>query len=326
MESFQELEQFEGIIITKINEELVSNGYNISEDIFLNIKRLQEQSIENIREYIYENNMDINYYANLDHFIEQILKNNQLDYKLKLNITTKYFNKLFNYHLSIYYLIHEDYIIETIEDDFYRKITNNTNLKNYYEIVFILFITLKKNNIIKIYYKTEILPIFDTVINDSLWFILSTGNHTLSYIQNFIKLIDDFNDDIIIKNFMKSTWWHLTESIDFYLEDKQINDNIIKIIFDNLNTYFNNVFEPIYNKLNKKNKIKVLDEIKKDINDSEYKDLLNSFSIKFLNIWKYKSPLLLICKIGDKSKKRKINELKITDLPDDIVRVIINYL
>jgi len=143
-----------------------------------------------------------------------------------------------------------------------------------------------------------------------------------------------FNDEIndIIYNINKNKNLNILDICKNYENQEEL-----KIIIIELNIEFNNFYSIvlyIYNKFNfdnKKDIIKYLDDTNFVnylkfccIRPNNYIDFINIENKKFN--WITKSPLLLVWYFDDKNKKRKINELKLTNIPKDIIRVIISFI
>lgn len=112
---------------------------------------------------------------------------------------------------------------------------------------------------------------------------------------------------------------------------------IIKNKIIGLNIEFNNFYSIllyIYNKFNFDDKEDIIECLNKNnfvnhlkfccINTDNYIQFIDSENKEFN--WKKKSPLLLVWYFEDKSKKRKFNELKLTEMPFDMIREIISFI
>ena len=112
---------------------------------------------------------------------------------------------------------------------------------------------------------------------------------------------------------------------------------IIKNKIIGLNIEFNNFYSIllyIYNKFNFDDKEDIIEEIyyHKFINHLKFCCINTDNYIQFIDSenkefnWRKKSPLLLVWYFEDKSKKRKFNELKLTEIPFDMIREIISFI
>jgi hypothetical protein len=117
-----------------------------------------------------------------------------------------------------------------------------------------------------------------------------------------------------------------------YENQEEIKNEIIE-----LNIEFNNYYKIllyVYNKFNfddKKDIIKLLDK-NNFVNHLKFYCINTDNYIQFIDIenkefnWRKKSPLLLVWYFEDKSKKRKFNEVKLTEIPFDMIREIISFI
>ena len=139
-------------------------------------------------------------------------------------------------------------------------------------------------------------------------------------------------NDIIYNNINNDKNLNILNVCKNYGNQKELNKTIAE-----LNIEFNNFYSIllyIYNKFNfndKKNIIKSLNE-NNFVNHLKFWCIKSNNYIDFINIenkkfnWKRKSPLLLVWYFDDKNKKRKINELKLTEMPKDMIREIIGFI
>lgn len=141
-----------------------------------------------------------------------------------------------------------------------------------------------------------------------------------------------FNNEIIYNNINNNDNLNILDICQNY----EIKEKI-KIIIIELNIEFNNFYSIllyIYNKLNfydKKDIIKFLDKTN-FVNHLKFCCIKENNYINLINIenkefnWIKKSPLLLVWNFSDKSKKRKFNEVKLTEMPFDMIREIISFI
>jgi hypothetical protein len=117
-----------------------------------------------------------------------------------------------------------------------------------------------------------------------------------------------------------------------YENQEELNSSIIK-----LNIEFDNYYKIllyVYNKFNFDDKKDIIKQLDKNnfvnhlkfccIKENNYTNFINSENKGFN--WRKKSPLLLVWYFEDKSKKRKFNEVKLTEMPFDMIREIINFI
>lgn len=113
--------------------------------------------------------------------------------------------------------------------------------------------------------------------------------------------------------------------------------DIIKNKIIELNIEFDNYYKIllyVYNKFNFDDKKDIIECLNKNnfvnhlkffcINTDNYIQFIDSENKEFN--WRKKSPLLLVWYFEDKSKKRKFNELKLTEMPFDTIREIISFI
>jgi len=146
---------------------------------------------------------------------------------------------------------------------------------------------------------------------------------------------NSFNDEIndnIYNNINNDKNLNVLNVCKNYGNQKELNNTIVK-----LNIEFNNFYSIllyVYNKFNfddKKDIIKSLNE-NNFVNHLKFWCIKSNNYINFINIenkkfnWKRKSPLLLVWYFDDKNKKRKFNELKLTNIPKDMIREIISFI
>lgn len=117
-----------------------------------------------------------------------------------------------------------------------------------------------------------------------------------------------------------------------YENQEEIKNEIIE-----LNIEFNNYYKIllyVYNKFNfddKKDIIKFLDKTN-FVNHLKFYCIKENNYIQFIDIenkefnWRKKSHLLLVWYFDDKTKKRKLNETKLTEIPFDMIREIISFI
>lgn len=136
----------------------------------------------------------------------------------------------------------------------------------------------------------------------------------------------------IIDNIKNNNNLNILDIYKNYEINEEIKDEITK-----LNKEFNNFFSillHIYNKLNFENKKNIINIIEEQdfinylkfccINTDNYINFINNQKKEFN--WRRKSPLLLVWYFEDTSKKRKLNELKLTKMPHEMIREIINFI
>jgi hypothetical protein len=113
--------------------------------------------------------------------------------------------------------------------------------------------------------------------------------------------------------------------------------DIIKNKIIELNIEFDNYYKIllyVYNKFNFDDKKDIIKKLDKNnfvnhlkfccINTDNYIQFIDSENKEFN--WRKKSPLLLVWYFEDKSKKRKFNEVKLTEIPFDMIREIISFI
>jgi hypothetical protein len=117
-----------------------------------------------------------------------------------------------------------------------------------------------------------------------------------------------------------------------YENQEEIKNEIIE-----LNIEFDNYYKIllyVYNKFNFDDKKDIIKKLDKNnfvnhlkfccINTYNYIQFIDSENKEFN--WRKKSPLLLVWYFEDKSKKRKFNEVKLTEIPFDMIREIISFI
>jgi len=160
-----------------------------------------------------------------------------------------------------------------------------------------------------------------------------------SIIDSIIYMGDEYLIEHSFNNEIKQTIIDNIENnnlnlLDIYKNYENKEELISKI--DELNIEFNNFYSIllyIYNKFNINDKKDIIDTLNNNfinnlkfcsINTDNYIHFINSENKEFN--WRKKSPLLLVYNFGDKSKKRKIIEIKLNDIPFDMIREIIKFI
>ena len=295
-----------------IEEDSEKNNYNIInrlELIYLNISALE---IERIFKSL---NNDFNYFKKI---FTELYKNKKED--LLEVLENEFFNSLACYYNenNKYYI---NFIINTISNTEFVNILKNSNLS-------FLF-----NLIVEYHYDFEFQKnIIDKNIPENL--LYRCLDDSITY-MGYEYLMDHSFNNVITQTIRDNINNNNLNILDIY-KNYEIYEEI-KDEVSELNKEFNNFFSIllyIYNKIdfeNKKNIINIIEE--QDfinylkfccINTDNYINFINNQKKEFN--WKRKSPLLLVWYYSDKNKKRKLNEIKLTEMPPDMIREIISFI
>ena len=295
-----------------IEEDSEKNNYNIInrlELIYLNISALE---IERIFKLL---NNDFNYFKKI---FTELYKNKKED--LLEVLENEFFNSLACYYNenNKYYI---NFIINTISNTEFINILKNSNLS-------FLF-----NLIVEYHYDFEFQKnIIDKNIPENL--LYRCLDDSITY-MGYEYLMDHSFNNVITQTIRDNINNNNLNILDIY-KNYEIYEEI-KDEVSELNKEFNNFFSIllyIYNKIdfeNKKNIINIIEE--QDfinylkfccINTDNYINFINNQKKEFN--WKRKSPLLLVWYYSDKNKKRKLNEIKLTEMPPDMIREIISFI
>ena len=277
--------------------------------------KISNNAIETFIINIFENFIEQNNIVIFEKFIKILY----IEYKPKIfNILQKILNDLI-YHYDNKNIIFINLIINNIKNsEFIDIIENETSfifnliVEYHYDIEFQKYIISK--NIPKYL-------LFNSIIDS----IIHMGNEYL--------IEHSFNNEInqIIINNIDNNNLNL---LDIYKNNE--NQEKIKNKINELNIEFNNFYSfllYIYNKFNFNDKKDIIDTLNNNfINNLKFCCINTDNYIQFIDIenkefnWRKKSPLLLVWYFEDKSKKRKFNEVKLTEMPFDMIREIISFI
>ena len=295
-----------------IEEDSEKNNYNIInrlELIYLNISTLE---IERIFKLL---NNDFNYFKKI---FTELYKNKKED--LLEVLENEFFNSLACYYNenNKYYI---NFIINTISNTEFINILKNSNLS-------FLF-----NLIVEYHYDFEFQKnIIDKNIPENL--LYRCLDDSITY-MGYEYLMDHSFNNVITQTIRDNINNNNLNILDIY-KNYEIYEEI-KDEVSELNKEFNNFFSIllyIYNKINFENKKNIINIIEEQdfinylkfccINTDNYINFINNQKKEFN--WKRKSPLLLVWFFEDTSKKRKLNEIKLTEMPPDMIREIISFI
>lgn len=216
---------------------------------------------------------------------------------------------------------------------FIKLIINNITNKEFIDIIeeeksFIF------NLIVEYHYDIEFQKY---IINKNVpeYLLLNSIINSIIYMSYEFLIDHSFKDEIkeiIMNNIINNNNLNILDICKNYDDIEEI-----KIIITELNIIFNNFYSIllyIYNKFNLNDKKNIINSL----NTNNFVSQLKFYCIEpynyinFINIenkeynWRIKSPLLLVWYFNDKPKKRKLNELKLTDMPKDIIREVISFI
>jgi len=333
MDPFEELQNFKNKLIELINDETVRINGDTNEKIKVQVDNLNQENIDNIRKYIDDNALDINYFNNFISFEEQYLE------EPNLNIITDYFNLVFS-QFDIYYLVYSNYVLELLtlyETNYYiydlftylLELEFNDNLNNYIGDIILIILKILNNN--------EYYNVFSDIINRYFYLIISHYKiyDKTNIIRQILEL--DVNIDDLKKKFIESNRWIITENLEHTILSSTQNINIIKTeIKEELNNYFNNSFKPFFELLDIDSQENVLENLIEDFeyhkqNFEEYDtkiDFIVNYCKRKIN-WNKRKAFLLVYYSDYNTKKRKLNEenkKNLIDLPYDMIREINMFL
>ena len=277
--------------------------------------KISNNAIETFIINIFENFIEKNNIVIFEKFIKILY----IEYKPKIfNILQKILNDLI-YHYDNKNIIFINLIINNIKNsEFIDIIENETSfifnliVEYHYDIEFQKYIISK--NIPKYL-------LFNSIID------------SIIHMSNEYLIEHSFNNEInqIIINNIDNNNLNL---LDIYKNNE--NQEKIKNKINELNIEFNNFYSfllYIYNKFNFNDKKDIIDTLNNNfinnlkfccINTYNYIQFIDSENKEFN--WRKKSPLLLVWYFEDKSKKRKFNEVKLTEMPFDMIREIISFI
>jgi hypothetical protein len=333
MDPFEELQNFKNKLIELINDETVRINGDTNEKIKVQVDNLNQENIDNIRKYIDDNALDINYFNNFISFEEQYLE------EPNLNIITDYFNLVFS-QFDIYYLVYSNYVLELLtlyETNYYiydlftylLELEFNDNLNEYIGDIILIILKILNNN--------EYYNVFSDIINRYFYLIISHYKiyDKTNIIRQILEL--DVNIDDLKKKFIESNRWIITENLEHTILSSTQNINIIKTeIKEELNNYFNNSFKPFFELLDIDSQENVLENLIEDFeyhkqNFEEYDtkiDFIVNYCKRKIN-WNKRKAFLLVYYSDYNTKKRKLNEenkKNLIDLPYDMIREINMFL
>lgn len=333
MNPFEELQNFKNKLIELINIETLEINGDINEEIEVQVDNLNKENIYNIRKYIDDNELDINYFNNFISFKEQYLE------EPDLNIITDYFNLVFS-QFDIYYLVYEDYILELLtlyETNYYihdlftylLELKFNDNLNNYIGDIILIILKILNDN--KNY------DVFSDIIDRYFYLIIS--HYKIYGKTNIIRQILELDIDVddLEEKFIESNQWMIIENLEDTILSSNQNINIIKTeIKEELNNYFNNSFKPFFELLDIDSQKNVLENLIKDFeyhkqNFEEYDTKINfivNYCKREIN-WNKRKSFLLVYYSNYNTKKRKLNKenkINLIDLPYDMMRVATMFL
>ena len=277
--------------------------------------KISNNAIETFIINIFENFIEKNNIVIFEKFIKILY----IEYKPKIfNILQKILNDLI-YHYDNKNIIFINLIINNIKNSEFIDIIEN-------ETSFIF------NLIVEYHYDIE----FQKYIIDKnipKYLLFNSIIDSIIHMSNEYLIEHSFNNEInqIIINNIDNNNLNL---LDIYKNNE--NQEKIKNKINELNIEFNNFYSfllYIYNKFNFNDKKDIIDTLNNNfINNLKFCCINTDNYIQFIDIenkefnWRKKSPLLLVWYFENKSKKRKFNKLKLTEMPFDMIREIISFI
>jgi len=158
--------------------------------------------------------------------------------------------------------------------------------------------------------------------------------NSIIYMGGEYLIENSFNNEIndIIYNNINNKNLNILDVCKNYENQEELNSSIIELNIEFKNFY--SILLYIYNKFNFDDKKYIIKHLDKNnfvnhlkfccIKENNYINLIDSENKEFN--WRRNSPLLLVWYFDDKNKKRKFNELKLTEISKDMIREIISFI
>ena len=281
--------------------------------------------------YFLEKIIDYELQTYIEEVVKDFIKDNDID-----NFS-KFIKILYSQYkpeiLSLFKILLQELIYHYDEKNiiFIKLIINNITNKEFVNILeeeksFIF------NLIVEYHYDIEFQKyIIDKNIPEDLLF--NSIINSIVYMGDEYLIEHSFNNEIkqtIINNIDNNNNLNILNVCQNYKD-------IIKNKIIELNIEFDNYYKIllyVYNKFNFDDKKDIIKKLDKNnfvnhlkfccINTDNYIQFIDSENKEFN--WRKKNPLLLVWYFEDKSKKRKFNELKLTEIPLDMIREIISFV